>query len=193
MTGAVSPLKVSDNDKPVVKAAPLPEPLQAANGVAKTPDRPATRTTRTTVNLAGLLKVESKKEVATVVTPTRKELSEVFTPDQFHSSWNDFALTRKKFQAEYQLLSQPYDLDGSKVTLHLLSPIQESILATLRSEMTVFLREKLKNDSILVNGVFRETDEKKMLYTSRDKFEYLQGKLPVLKELKERLGLDTDF
>lgn len=139
------------------------------------------------------MKVESKKEVASVLSPVRRELAEPFTPEQFHSSWNEYALSRRKFQAEYQLLSQPYDLNGSKVTLHLLSPVQESILATLRSELTTYLRENLKNDSILVNGLLREADEKKMMYTPRDKFEYLQKKLPMLKELKERLGLDTDF
>jgi DNA polymerase-3 subunit gamma/tau len=32
-----------------------------------------------------------------------------------------------------------------------------------------------------------------MLYTSREKFDYLVEKNPVLKELKEKLGLDTDF
>jgi hypothetical protein len=34
---------------------------------------------------------------------------------------------------------------------------------------------------------------KKVIYTSREKFDYLVEKNPVLKELKDRLGLDTDF
>jgi len=31
------------------------------------------------------------------------------------------------------------------------------------------------------------------MYTSRDKFEYLLGKNPALREMKDRLGLDPDF
>jgi DNA polymerase-3 subunit gamma/tau len=188
-----TPSKDLANDKSAGRPSPTADPLVAGNALLKTPDRPASRSTRTTVNLTDLLKVESKKEAAAAVTPARREMTEPFTAEQFHSRWSEYALSRKKFQAEYQLLSQPYDLNGSKVILHLLSPVQESILATLRSELTNYLRENLKNDSILVNGLLREADEKKMIYTARDKFEYLQEKLPVLKELKERLGLDTDF
>jgi hypothetical protein len=32
-----------------------------------------------------------------------------------------------------------------------------------------------------------------MLYTPRDKFEYLLEKNPILKKLRDRLGLDPDF
>jgi DNA polymerase-3 subunit gamma/tau len=31
------------------------------------------------------------------------------------------------------------------------------------------------------------------MYTPREKFEYLMEKNPALKELKDRLGLDTDY
>lgn len=75
----------------------------------------------------------------------------------------------------------------------MLSPVQETMLANIKSELVSFLRSKLKNDLINVIGAVRETDDKKVMYTSRDKFEYLQTKIPVLKEFKERLGLDSDF
>ncbi|HTF21977.1 MAG TPA: hypothetical protein VK658_28045, partial [Chryseolinea sp.] len=73
------------------------------------------------------------------------------------------------------------------------SPVQETMLNGFRSDLIAFLRAKLKNDLILVTGIIREDAEKKMIYTPRDKFEYLQEKMPILKEFKERLGLDTDF
>ena len=34
---------------------------------------------------------------------------------------------------------------------------------------------------------------KKVYYTPREKFDYLVEKNPILKELKDRLGLDTDY
>lgn len=165
--------------------------------VTSTPDvaeKPKVKSApRTTVKLSDLLKVEPKKEQVAVTAETNVEEINSFTPEQLRSVWNEFAEQRKKFQAEYQLLSQPYDVQENRIVIHLLSPVQETMLNNIKSELTTCLREKLKNNMILVVGEVKETEDKKMMYTSRDKFEYLLEKNPALKELKERLGLDSDF
>jgi len=80
------------------------------------------------------------------------------------------------------------------VIIHLHNPIQETLLNTIKSEALTFLREGLRNNSILLSGELAEVSEdKKVLYTNRDKFDHLAEKNPKLKELKERLGLDTEF
>ena len=104
-----------------------------------------------------------------------------------------YAEQRKKLQAEYQLLSQPYELVSNQVIIQLLSPIHETMLNNIRLELTAFLREKLKNSTIQVVGKLPTGDEKKVIYTNREKFDFLADKNPMLKELKDRLGLDTDF
>jgi DNA polymerase-3 subunit gamma/tau len=71
--------------------------------------------------------------------------------------------------------------------------VQETMLNNQRSELITFLREKLKNNSIMVVGEFREAEQRKVIYTNREKFDYLVAKNPMLRELKDRLGLDTDF
>lgn len=109
------------------------------------------------------------------------------------SAWTAFAEQRKKFQAEYQLLSQPYQLRGKQIVVTLLSPVHETMLNNIKSELAAFLREKLKNSTIQVTGELVSSEEKKVIYTNREKFDYLAEKNPVLYELKERLGLDTDF
>ena len=121
------------------------------------------------------------------------ENTDGFTREALDAAWMEFAATKRTLQAEFHLLSQPYDVSDTRVLLHLLSPVQETMLNGFRSDLITFLRMKLRNDLIQVTGVIREADEKKMIYTPRDKFEYLQEKIPILKEFKERLGLDTDF
>ena len=38
-----------------------------------------------------------------------------------------------------------------------------------------------------------QQQSKKIAYTNKEKFEHLAEKNPLLKELKEKLGLDPDF
>jgi translation elongation factor EF-Ts len=153
----------------------------------------AKSTARTTLKLTGLLNVEKKKPVEVASAEKKEEITNSFTEQQLRSVWEEFAEQRKKFQAEFQLLAQPYILQDNRVILHLLSPVQDTMLNNIKNELTTHLRERLKNSAILVVGELTETDDKKMMYTSRDKFEFLLERNPVLKELKERLGLDTDF
>jgi hypothetical protein len=119
--------------------------------------------------------------------------NEPFTREQLHLVWLDFAEQRKKFQAEYHLLIQPFEIKENNIIIQLLSTVQESMLNNFKSDLITHLRENLKNNSILVVGELREQEEKQMLYTPSDKFEYLLEKNPVLKKLRDRLGLDPDF
>ena len=147
---------------------------------------------KTTVKLTNLLKVEPKKEQS-AEQQVKQEPDQPFTPDQLQNAWQEFAELRKKFQAEYQLLSQPYEDDGGKITIPLHNSVQEMMLSNIRVDLTTFLRDKLKNQSINVVGELREADQRKVIYTNREKFDYLVAKNPMLKEFKDRLGLDTDF
>lgn len=147
---------------------------------------------KTTVKLTDLLKVEPKKEQAAA--QAKIERDEPFTPEQLRAAWEEFAESRKKFQAEYHLLRQPYDLKDNVITVPLHNSVEDMMLNGLRIELSTFVREKLKNYSVQIVGEMRIIeDTRKVMYTPREKFEYLMEKNPALKELKDRLGLDTDY
>lgn len=148
---------------------------------------------KTTVKLTDLLKVEAKKEATGEASEVKAAPDKPFTPEDLQRVWLEFAELRKKFQAEYQLLCQPYDLNASQVTVHLHNPVQEMMLNNMRTELGAFLREKLQNNTITVVGEMRQVEERKVIYTAREKFDYLLARNPMLRELKDRLGLDTDF
>lgn len=151
------------------------------------------RSTPRTPQLADLLRGQSKTDTANTNAATETVLAEPFTEAQLREVWNSFADQRKKFQAEYQMLSQPYQLQDNIITVELLSPVHETMLNNIKIELTAFLREGLKNNSIQVTGQLYTGEEKKVIYTNREKFDYLVEKNPMLRELKDRLGLDTDF
>jgi len=137
--------------------------------------------------------VSAKKEEVVTEEEAKPEEVNAFTAEELHAAWKDFSEQRRKFQGEYQLLAQPYVIADHQVIIQLLSPVQEALLNNVKSDLTTYLRENLRNTNILVSGVVAEEDDKKMMYTSRDKFDFLLAKNPALKEMKERLGLDSDF
>lgn len=84
---------------------------------------------------------------------------------------------------------------NNQIIIHIHHPVQDTMLNNLRVELGTFIREKLNNGTIQIIGQTKiaADDDKKKLFTNRDKFDYLVEKNPVLKEMKDRLGLDTDF
>lgn len=116
-----------------------------------------------------------------------------YTEADLKKVWDEFAETRKAYQAEYHLLTQPYRKEAHVITVLLHNPVEETLLNTFRSDLTTYLRERLKNSSIQVTGELQAADSKKTMYTNREKLEHLMEKNPFLKELKDRLGLDTDY
>jgi hypothetical protein len=165
---------------------------EAKNQIATPVAEPKVKTVSRTLNITNLLKTDQKTEEKQI-SAAEKILSEVFTAEQLRAAWDDFASQRKKLQAEFQMLSQPYEVRGNMIVVNLLSPVHETMLANMKSELTAFLREKMNNTSIQVTGELTTTDDKKMIYTNREKFDYLADKNPILKELNDRLGLDTAF
>ena len=150
------------------------------------------KSTPRTPQLASLLKGENKSDPNTSAVQ-EVVLAEPFTEAQLREAWEAFAEQRKKFQAEFQMLSQPYQLQENLIIVELLSPVHETMLNSIKGEITAFIRERLKNNSIQVTGHLQTGEEKKIIYTNREKFDYLVEKNPMLRELKDRLGLDTDF
>lgn len=152
------------------------------------------KTAPKTIKLHDLLKVEVKKEEtnedgSTVVAKEDRAFSE----DNLQEAWKLFAEKRKMHQADYSLLGQPYDRRENTIVIPLTNPIQETMLNEFKMELITFLRERLQNNSIQVIGELSVSDEKKMIYTPRDKFEYLMNKNPMIKELKDRFNLDPDY
>jgi hypothetical protein len=71
--------------------------------------------------------------------------------------------------------------------------VEEPLLQGIRTQLTAYLRDKLNNSNINVFGVMQAFETKRVAYTNKEKFDFLAEKNPILLELKERLGLDTDY
>ncbi len=107
--------------------------------------------------------------------------------------WTEFAETRKNQVAEYQILKREYQFEHPIIMVTLTNPVEEPLLDNFKRDLLQFLRDKLRNSDLDVATSLQETTGKKVVYTSKEKFEHLAEKNPKLWELKDRLGLDWDI
>lgn len=115
------------------------------------------------------------------------------TDEQLRAAWSDYAQLKKDQVAEFHLLNRTVDVQGTTVTVALANSIEEPLLQTILPDLLTYLRSKLSNSSIKVETVLKKDDTKRIAYTNKEKFDLLAEKNPMIKELKERLGLDPDF
>ncbi len=129
-----------------------------------------------------------------MITPIEEPLDvRPLTEEQLREAWAEYARLRKDQVAEFHLLSRKMDVNGSIVTVALANSVEEPLLQSMMTDLVTYLRTRLSNPTIKIESVLQAMDAKKMAYTNKEKFDLLAEKNPVLKELKERLGLDPDF
>ncbi|MCP2043332.1 DNA polymerase III subunit gamma/tau [Pontibacter sp. HSC-36F09] len=105
-------------------------------------------------------------------------------------------LRRKKSEnmMEYTLLNRQFHIgEGNEIVLHLENHVMMDQFTSLSREILRELKQETGNRSIKLRAEVMEVQEGNKLYTSQDKFNYLAEKYPVLVDLKQRFGLDTDF
>jgi hypothetical protein len=167
---------------------PLPTYAPEPKAITKEPPK-----TKTTINLGSILKpaVKAEEKQAEVRVPM---VDQPFQPHDIVRVWKEYAELRKDQVAEYHLLTQQIDIQGNEVLIYMTNPIEEPLLASIKSDLVGYLREKLSNSTIQVKGELRMAEGKqRMAYTNKEKFEVLLDRNPLLRELKDRFALDADF
>lgn len=118
-----------------------------------------------------------------------------FTKDQLDQAWEAFAqkLKAENRDGDFAILKQPYVLNGNEIELTIPNSFQLLTLERLQQELLTFIRIQLQNKTIQLKAELQANDQVKMIYTNKEKFDYLAEKYPQLQELKNRLDLETDF
>ncbi len=168
-------------------AATVP-PVQST--VAKENSRP-----KSTFDLNNILKapIREAEKIADEKPVGVKKNNTALSLKDVEKVWDDFTELKKSQLGEYNLLKRGFELVETKITISLTNPVEEPMLQSIRTQLTAYLRDRLNNSNINVFGVLQEIETKRVAYTSKEKFDYLAEKNPILLELKERLGLDTDY
>ena len=118
------------------------------------------------------------------------------TVEQLKAEWNKFAerLKNEGRDREYNTLNQQVEYhENLTINLTLPNSFQALTIEGLQQELLTTLRTNLNNKDIQLITEVEKVENKKMIYTNSEKFEYLAEKYPNLRELRKRLDLDTDF
>ncbi len=118
------------------------------------------------------------------------------TTTDLKATWKKFneKLKTEGREREFNILNQKVEFgEDLTINLTLSNSFQAITIESLQQELLAYIRGALKNSSIRLNVIIEKTEEKKMIYTNSEKYEYLAKKFPNLQSLRSRFELDTDF
>jgi DNA polymerase-3 subunit gamma/tau len=113
--------------------------------------------------------------------------------EELQIAWNRYAELRKDQVAEYHLINRGFKRHGNELIIFITNPVEEPLLSSIKTNLVTYLREQIGNSTIQVVGVLNEIQTARFAYTNKEKFESLMAKNPLLKDLRDRFGLDPDF
>lgn len=122
----------------------------------------------------------------------------LFNLEDLKKAWNQYSesLRSSERNNEFNLMTKVFDLDENfQITIMINNALEEDILERFKVNLTSYLRNTLENDQIRIKTMLKseENSSNRKMYTNADKFNYLAEKNPNLIELKNKLGLDTEF
>lgn len=192
------PLPVSP--EPVKKEIPEREPVNSVVEEPQEKPKPVIKPVSSIASplipnlndLDNLQKIEEEKEPSYLIGESRKEFSE----NVFLKYWNDYA-AKAKSEAKLNLFTlmtanPPRLLPDFKIEIIIENKIQESWLDLEKIDLLNFLRTQLENFSIDIVTKQAEQTEKRMLYTSSEKYQYMLEKNPGLEEFRRHFNLDIN-
>ena len=126
-----------------------------------------------------------------------QEVREI-TLEELQKEWTQIADNFKKANLinKYVMMNRPIHVIANSIHISFENEVQmQQFNENIRLELLTSLRSILENHliDIEMDMIEQEKNDKKMLYTQSDKYNYLLEKHPVISELKQRFGLDHEF
>jgi DNA polymerase-3 subunit gamma/tau len=163
-------------------------------GPASKPLPPQEGRQKSTFNLSNIGKVTKTAEEVPAAKNEQRMPDKPIDSNVLRQAWDDFMVLRKEQHAELAVLKRDYVLTGTVITVNLVSDVEDMLIRNMKTSLITFLRDRTGSSSLMVEGkIVIDLQTEKKPYSNKDKFEHLAEKNPVLKEMKERFGLDPDF
>lgn len=137
---------------------------------------------------------EEEEVIAEVIAEVTKDTP--FGEEALLKAWDAFFEQKKDSLAGIEtmiLKNKPVLRENHVLELTINNGVEINILKKMEENLLGYLRNTLNNTEISISHVIKEVEEGENLYTDQDKFNDMAKRNPVLQQLKDRLGLDTDY
>lgn len=138
---------------------------------------------------------EKEKASQTVYTSQMPDTQNDFSQEDLLKHWIEYAesLTIEKIHLKNTLIScKPSLKENYSMEVSVYNPSQKDEIVDNSAKILEHLRSRLHNSRIKMNIRIIEKDEKEMIYTSSEKYNYLIKKNPNLQKLKDILNLTVE-
>ncbi len=163
-------------------------------GVKKKMIKPKTTSRIRTTSLKELGKEKEQNQNTSGIITT-SEASDEFSQEELEKHWLSYAesLTVKKIHLKNTLMHcKPLLKDDFNLEVAVFNPSQEEKILENSPDLLSYLCRNLNNSRIRMEVRIVEKEEKEMIYTSKEKYNYLSKKNPNLEKLKEAFNLVTE-
>lgn len=118
-------------------------------------------------------------------------------PVGLQESWKqfaDFLKTKNKINLATTLTSHEPEMETDETILfRVMNQVQEDDINAIRTDLLVFVREKMKKPDLQLKILVDKTDTGRKPYTGEEKYQRLAEKNPLLDKLRQQFHLDIDY
>ncbi len=90
-------------------------------------------------------------------------------------------------------LKNDFTFEDDTITFTLTNPLEKDKIEAEKAGLLKFLRSTFKNTKLHLDYDVNVQAKASRPYTPKEKFEAMMEKHPILSQLKDKLGLDTDY
>jgi DNA polymerase III subunit gamma/tau len=169
---------------------------QTTNGASQPPDNKIT-TLQSTIKIPQIDQLKKRFNqpiTSSSVQPTAPITTQLpITQEAVHKHWQAYAKKLKLAgkMSEYSLMNQEIAFTETTIVVKLVSTVQQDILAGIKEDLMVYLRQNLQCQDLELKDVVVPPEKSTKPYTAQEKFKYLAEKYPNLRILQEKLSLEV--
>ena len=150
------------------------------------------------VSALSLKSIQKKQEIKQELVANQPDAENLpsndFSEEEMQAAWTEYTANVES-DGKYNLLSHLTmgvpKLDGAIIHLEFPNQTIKTEVERAKYELLGFLREKLQNYDIDLDITVNETAEKRYAYTTREKFEKMKEKNPLIEKLRSTFDLDV--
>ena len=136
-------------------------------------------------------KVETENYTSTDINSTPVAIDKDFLKEKIEN-YASLKKSEDKMREFTVFHDKEFALDGNKITFTFNNETLKEQLQIVKISFQEYLKKEL-NQTFTVDSIVEEGEQKVMLYSQSDKYNFLAQQYPQLEELKKRLGLELEF